>query len=111
MYPYLQVDRSALRHNASAIAEYVKTPVIGVIKCDGYGVSLLEAARAWRAVGVSILAVSLPEDVLALRQDGFDGDILMLSPVVDVDDFSNMVSAILPTATQPCGSRKPGWMR
>lgn len=101
MYPYLQVDRSALRHNASAIAEYVKTPVIGVIKCDGYGVSLLEAARAWRAVGVSMLAVSLPEDVLALRQDGFDGDILMLSPVVDVDDFSNMVSAnaILPVTS------------
>ncbi len=98
MYPYLQVDRGALERNARAIASYVKTPVIGVVKSDGYGVSVLEAARAWRSSGVTIFAISQPEDVLILRENGFGEDILLLSPVTQEALLSNMVAhnVILP---------------
>ncbi len=106
MYPYLQVDRDALLRNSRAIVEYVKTPVIGVVKCDGYGVSTVEAARAWRRCGVTMLAVSQSEDVLLLRRDGFRGEILLLSPVTDSEELKNMVEAdaILPvTSTEAAG--------
>lgn len=101
MYPYLQVDRSALRRNASMIKEYVGVPVIGVVKSDGYGVSLMEAARAWMKAGVSMLAVSQSEDVNALRRGGFQGEILLLSPVADVKTLEEMVQAqaILPVTS------------
>ena len=101
MYPYLQVDRNALRRNASAIKEYVQVPVIGVVKSDGYGVSLMEAANAWRKAGVRVLAVSQSEDVIALRKGGFSGDILLLSPVADRDTLALMLrlNAILPVTS------------
>ncbi len=101
MYPYLLVDRAALERNASAIVSYVHTPVIGVVKSDGYGVSLLEAVHAWQSCGVTMLAVSQSEDVLTLRQSGFAGDILLLSPVADAHTLSDMVrvNAVLPVTS------------
>lgn len=83
MYPYLQVDTAALRHNAAEIKKYVGVPVIGVVKCDGYGVSVAAAARAWMSAGVNMLAISQPKDAEKLRKCGFGGDILLLSPVTD----------------------------
>ncbi len=102
MYPYLQVDRSALRRNGAAICAYVHTPVIGVVKSDGYGISILEASRAWMESGATMLAVSQSEDVLTLRRNGFVCDILLLSPVVDQNTLENMVNAnaILPVTSE-----------
>lgn len=101
MYPYLQVDRSALERNAAAVSEYVGVSVIGVVKSDGYGVSLMEAAKAWGKAGVNMLAVSQSEDVIKLRLGGFSGDILLLSPVADRDTLDQMLSAgaILPVTS------------
>ncbi len=106
MYPYLQVDRGALCRNATAIRNYVKTPIIGVVKSDGYGVSLLEAARTWCDCGVTILAVSQSEDVLTLRSNGFSQDILLLSPVADRKTLKTMVDAdaILPVTSEGIGN-------
>ncbi len=81
---YLEISRADLDANARAVCEYVGVPVIGVVKCDGYGVSSAEAARAWVAAGVRTLAVSDPAEAFALRDAGFTAqDILLLSPVAD----------------------------
>lgn len=79
---YLEISREDLQTNAKAVTEYVGVPVIGVVKCDGYGVSAPEAAAAWVSAGVTTLAVSAPEEAFALRDAGFaDQDILLLAPV------------------------------
>lgn len=80
---YLEISRAALAANARTVADYVGVPVIGVVKCDGYGVSSVEAARAWISAGVTTLAVSDPGEALVLRQAGFAQDILVLAPVAD----------------------------
>ena len=81
---YLEISRADLRANAAAVAEYVGVPVIGVVKCDGYGVSGPEAAAAWVSAGVTTLAVSDPAEAFSLRRAGFaDEDILLLAPVGD----------------------------
>ncbi len=80
---YLEVSRQALRHNAAQVADFVKAPVIAVVKCDGYGVGLEEAARAWEYGGATMFAVAEPEEALRLRELGFEEDILLLSPVAD----------------------------
>lgn len=88
---YLEISRQALAHNAAAVRDYVNSPIIGVVKCDGYGVSIGEAARAWQSAGVTMFAVAAPEEAMALRQAGFQEDILLLSPVADRDTLAAML--------------------
>ena len=80
---YLEISRGKLRRNANAITEWVKVPVIGVLKCDGYGVTIGEAAQAWKEAGVTMYAVSEPAEAIRLRDEGFREDILLLAPCAD----------------------------
>lgn len=89
---FLEISRDMLNHNAKVVAEFVGVPVIAVLKCDGYGVSLQEAAQAWQKVGVSMFAVSTPDEALTLRQSGFQEDILLLTPVADEITLNYMLN-------------------
>lgn len=104
---YLEISREDLAFNAKAITEYVGVPVIGVVKCDGYGVSGPEAARAWVSAGVSMLAVSDPAEAFALRAAGFtQQDILLLAPVGDPELLAALLEAgIILTVSGPACAR------
>lgn len=88
---YLEISRAALRRNAAAVREAVNVPIIGVIKCNGYGVTISEAAAAWQAAGITMFGVSRPEEALELRKMGFHEDILLLCPVADSQTLMEMV--------------------
>ena len=92
-YPanFMEVSTQALRDNAQTVAETVGVPVIGVVKFDGYGVSLEAAAKAWQSAGITMFAVSESWEALQLRQAGFGEDILLLAPVADPE----IVAALL----------------
>jgi len=79
----LCVNRADLLHNARLVQEQVKTPIIAVVKCNGYGVSLALAAEAWYASGVRFFGVSEPQEALALRTLYDDIQILLMSPVAE----------------------------
>lgn len=97
---YLEISRQALAANADAIRNHVNTPIIAVLKCDGYGVSIVEAARIWKDHGAAMFAVSQPQEALALRNAGFTDDILLLSPVADAHALIQMLdSGIILTIT------------
>ena len=103
---YLEVSRADLAANAKTVVDYVGVPVIGVVKCDGYGVSSVEAARAWISAGVSTLAVSDPAEALVLRQAGFGQDILVLAPVADLELLDALLDAgIILTISGPASAR------
>lgn len=89
---YLEISRQALAHNAQMIQEAVDVPIIGVVKCGGYGVTIAEAARAWQSIGVTMFAVATPQEAMTLRQAGFLEDILLLSPIADWDTLDAMLS-------------------
>lgn len=80
---YLEIDTQALAANARTVVEAVGVPVIGVVKLDGYGVTIAAAARAWQQAGVTMFAVSESWEALALREAGFEEDILLMAPVAD----------------------------
>lgn len=80
---YLEISRDILYQNASMIKKYVQVPIIGVLKCNGYGVSIVEAALAWKKCGITMFGVSQPQEALELRNAGFTDDILLLAPVGD----------------------------
>ena len=88
---YLEISRSALRRNAAVVREAVQVPIIGVIKCNGYGVTIYEAASAWQAAGITMFGVSRPEEALELRRFGFREDILLLCPVADKQTLTQML--------------------
>lgn len=103
----LVISRADLRYNARTVCEYVKVPVIGVVKCGGYGVSGPEAAAAWVSAGVNTLAVSDPEEALELRGAGFtEEDILLLAPVGDPETLDRLLDAgIILTVSGPACAR------
>lgn len=105
---YLEVSRADLADNARAVADYVGVPVIGVVKCDGYGVSSVEAARAWISAGVTTLAVSDPVEALVLRRAGFTQDILVLAPTADPDLLDALLheEGIILTVSGPDSARR-----
>ncbi len=88
---YLEISRAALRRNAAAVREAVQVPIIGIIKCNGYGVTIYEAAAAWQAAGITMFGVSRPEEALELRRSGFREDILLLCPVADTQTLTEML--------------------
>lgn len=88
---YIQIDRKILEENAAAVTAYVKTPVIAVVKFDGYGMTIAEAARAWQKAGASMFAVAESWEALALRQAGITEDILLMAPVADEQTLHEML--------------------
>lgn len=70
------VDVAAIRHNVARLREVTGTPVMGVVKADGYGHGLLAAGRAARAGGADWLGVASLDEALALRADGDSGRLL-----------------------------------
>lgn len=87
---YLEISREALRRNAAAVRDAVQVPIIGMLKCNGYGVTIREAAEAWQAAGVTMFGVSRPEEARELRQLGFREEVLLLSPVADLQTLTEM---------------------
>lgn len=104
---YLEISKDALRSNARAVCAYVGVPVMGVVKCDGYGVSLAQAAGAWVEAGVETLAVSDPAEALELRREGFEEqDILLLTPVATPELVEALLEAgVILTVSGPAGAR------
>ena len=89
---YLEISRQVLEENAKTVVSYVGVPVIGVVKYDGCGVGIAEAAGAWQKAGVSIFAVSESYEALALRQAGFREDILLMAPVADPEELTELLA-------------------
>lgn len=103
---YVEVKRGCLERNAKTVVEAVKVPVIAVVKFDGYGMGIGEAARAWQKAGASMFAVSESWEALALRQAGFREDILLLAPVADQETLTALLeNNIILTVSDPENAR------
>ena len=88
MQSYLSVNSADLLYNARAAVDYVNTPVIAVVKCNGYGVGLENAVNAWYAAGVRMFAAAESGEALRIAAMGFnDIDILLLSPCYNADEL------------------------
>jgi alanine racemase len=71
------VDLEAISANVATLAEHVgDRDVMAVVKADGYGHGIVQAARAARRGGASWLGVALLEEALAVRAAGDTGPIL-----------------------------------
>jgi alanine racemase len=71
--PELVVDLAAIRHNVRTLKELTGTAMMTVVKADGYGHGLAEAARAAREGGADWIGVATIGEALALRESGDTG--------------------------------------
>jgi alanine racemase len=71
------VDVAAIRHNVRTLRALVApAQLMVVVKADGYGHGMAEAARAARAAGAEWLGVATLDEALALRDAGDTGRVL-----------------------------------
>lgn len=78
------VQKEYIASNLNKMRAHCPTAeVIGVIKGNGYGLGLIEMANLLYDNDVTTLAVSRIEEAVALRQNGIDTAILLLSPPFD----------------------------
>ncbi|MFJ9554792.1 alanine racemase [Nocardiopsis sp. NPDC101807] len=76
-FAHARVDLDALTSNARLLREHAGgTPLMGVVKADGYGHGMLPAARALIAGGASWLGTALIGEALQLRRAGITVPVL-----------------------------------
>src|SRR5690349_21124792 len=79
------VDLAAIRHNVGVLRELTGVPLIAVVKADGYGHGLEQAARAARDGGADWIATATVGEALHLRDTGYDGPLLCWLTLPDTD--------------------------
>ncbi|PIC81839.1 alanine racemase [Sporosarcina sp. P1] len=79
------INTAAIRHNAQHLMSYLpkETKLIAVVKSDGYGHGVAQAASAALRAGAEMFAVATPDEAMTLRKTQPTVDILVLgfSPV------------------------------
>ena len=93
--PEIVVDLAAIRANVGALRDLVApdgADVMVVVKADGYGHGMLEAATAARAAGAPWLGVATIDEALRLRAAGDTGRILCWLTVPG-DDWAAAIEA------------------
>lgn len=79
-WAWIEIDLDAIRHNIAHLrAVSGPAAVWAVVKADGYGHGAVDVARAAMAAGAEGLCVALVAEGLALRREGIDAPILILS--------------------------------
>ena len=88
------VDVAAIRHNVRRLREWVGPDVqmMTVVKGDGYGHGMLDAARAALDAGSDWLGVATHEEAMTLRAHGYTGRLLCWLGVPG-QDFTPLVFA------------------
>lgn len=80
----ITIDLGAIRYNYLLMANYLPKPcrVMAVVKANAYGHGMLEVSQTVIGTGCGDLAVAIPEEGIALRENGFSGvNILVLGAV------------------------------
>lgn len=105
---WIEVNLKALRKNLAVISGFVgkDVSIIATIKQSAYGHGLIPVARTLAASGVNFFGVGSIEEAIELREDGFDGAIIILSSVLEgfSDFFLNY--SLIPTIVDLGFARK-----
>ena len=79
---WAEVDIGAIEHNTRSVCRLAHpAAVMAVVKADGFGHGLVEAARAALAGGATHLGVAIPEEGIALRRAGMSAPVLVMGTI------------------------------
>lgn len=102
--PWIEIHAANLRANATEIARVTDRPILAVIKNNGYGLGVVNAAQALEPnSAIHGFAVVKLQEARDLRARGIKKPILLMAPI-DADDLRDAVSAgIMPMVYTPIG--------
>jgi len=75
---WLVVDLGVLKRNVAYIKAHTAADVMAVVKANGYGHGIIEAARAAADAGARFCGVARVEEAFELRKAGVDSSLLVL---------------------------------
>lgn len=103
--PWVEVNAAHLGHNVAEVHRHVGSrPVLAVIKNNGYGLGVLNAARILELrAEVSGLAVVKLQEAVVLRDAGIRKPLLLLGPVEEKDLGEALARDIMPMIYTPTG--------
>lgn len=78
--------------NLKSRATHSGTQIIGMLKGNGYGMGICQFARILLDNGIDLLAVSEFSEAKSLREGGIQTDILLLSPMCDLNEATQAVA-------------------
>ena len=88
---WIDVDLRLLRNNLKLLQKQLgkKARIIATVKQSAYGHGLIPVARELGTCGIDCFGVASLEEAITLREDGFPGDIIILSSILEkhVDYF------------------------
>ena len=81
------IEKEKLKENSLLIQKKAGVPVIAVLKADGYGFGMVQMAQVLAETGITMFAVTEPEDAAKLRALGFTKqDILVMRSTAMADE-------------------------
>ncbi|MBI9045839.1 MAG: alanine racemase [Anaerolineaceae bacterium] len=85
-YPYtswIEIDLNQIEENTRKIAEWVNTPLMAVVKDDGYGHGAIKVAEAFIKGGGHWLGVARGHEGVDLREGGIKAPILVMGGILE----------------------------
>lgn len=103
--PWVEIHGENLKHNVSEIHRRVGgTPILGVIKNNGYGMGVVNVARLLEPLdAIHGLAVVKLQEAAALREGGIHKPILLMGPFDDRNLEDAVALGITPMVYTPIG--------
>lgn len=102
----LTINKQALVHNINVVKKLSdQSKVIAVLKGNGYGLGLINFALLLEQHDISHFAVTDLADAVTLRQNGIQGEILMLTPLYEREDIKTAIynQITLSITSRECG--------
>lgn len=86
------IDTNLLKNNIQEILKHAKdTPVMGIVKCNGYGMGLVQYSKYLLENGVKLLGVSCYDEALELRENGIASEIMLLTSYCDENILTKLI--------------------
>lgn len=104
--PWIEIHPGNLRHNVGEIQRRVTSrPILGVIKNNGYGMGVVNAARLLEALpAIAGLAVVKLHEAVSLRDAGVRKPVLLMGPFDERNLEDAVARDIMPMVYTPLGA-------
>lgn len=85
------IEKKKLLHNINIIKSKIKVEIIAVLKCDAYGLGLINFAKILIKNNINIFAITEIEDIINLRNNYFENKILFLNQTEIYDELKILI--------------------
>jgi alanine racemase len=82
---WVEIDLGALRQNAAAIAQRAGTPLLPMVKADGYGLGAVTVAKALERLSPWGFGVATIGEGVQLREAGVERHLIVFTPLLETE--------------------------